>query len=113
MFEKIPVKDINPAESMTSNQLIQALYDAGGFTAKKVADGVDILEEMINDSSCTRFLSFPACICSTGTRGIIKELLKRKLFDVVITTTGTLDHDLARLWRDYYHGSFTADDNVL
>ena len=113
MFEKIPVKDINPAESMTSNQLIQALYDAGGFTAKKVADGVDILEEMINDSSCTRFLSFPACICSTGTRGIIKELLKRKLFDVVITTTGTLDHDLARLWRDYYHGSFTTDDNVL
>jgi len=113
MFEKIPVRDVNPAESMTSNQLIKALYDSGGFTAKKVADGVDILEEMINDSSCTRFLSFPACICSTGTRGIIKELLKRKLFDVVITTTGTLDHDLARLWRDYYHGSFTADDNVL
>jgi deoxyhypusine synthase len=58
-------------------------------------------------------LSFPACIISTGTRGVIKELLKRKLFDVVITTTGTLDHDLARVWKDYFHGSFMADDKEL
>jgi len=60
-----------------------------------------------------RFLSFPACICSTGTRGVIKELLKRKLFDAVITTAGTLDHDLARIWENYYHGSFMADDREL
>jgi len=113
MFEKHPVKDINPENSMTMNQFMNALYEAGGFTAKKIAEGVDILEEMIADTSCTRFLSFPACICSTGTRGIITELLKRNLFDVVITTTGTLDHDLARLWRAYYHGSFTADDTIL
>lgn len=113
MIEKIPVTDINPSKTMTVNDLIKSYHDSGGFTAKKIADGVDILEEMIKDNSCTRFLSFPACICSTGTRGIITELLKRKLFDVVITTTGTLDHDLARLWRDYYHGSFVADDTLL
>lgn len=113
MYNETPVKDIDPTKKMTTNQLISSYYNAGGFTAKKLAIGVDILEDMIKDSSCVRFLSFPACICSTGTRGIIKELLKQKLFDVVITTSGTLDHDLARLWRDYYHGSFTADDNVL
>jgi len=39
--------------------------------------------------------------------------LKRKLFDVVITTCGTLDHDLARVWKDYLHGSFMADDVEL
>jgi deoxyhypusine synthase len=110
---KIPVKDINPTKSFTINHLMKKFNDAGGFTAKKIACGIDILYEMINDSSCTRFLSFPACICATGTRGIIKELLKKKLFDVVITTTGTLDHDLARLWKNYYHGSFNADDNLL
>ena len=97
---------MNPSKIKTLNQFLKSLYDAGGFTAKKIAEGVDILEEMIQDSNCTRFLSFPACICSTGTRGVIKEVLKRKLFDVVITTSGTLDHDLARLWRDYFHGSF-------
>lgn len=98
---------------MTTNQLITEMNSSGGFSAKKVADGVDILERMIQEKDCVKFLSFPACIISTGTRGVIKELLKRKLFDVVITTTGTLDHDLARVWKDYYHGSFMADDKDL
>ena len=113
MGKKITVKDLNPARIMTVDELIHCFYDAGGFTAKKIADGVDILEEMINDNPCTRFLAFPACICSTGTRGVITELLKRNLFDVIITTAGTLDHDLARIWKDYYHGSFVADDTIL
>jgi deoxyhypusine synthase len=112
-MKKQPVQDIELTKNMTTNQLIKSLYESGGFSAKKVADGVDILEHMIEEKNCTKFLSFPACIISTGTRGVIKELLKRKLFDVVITTTGTLDHDLARIWKDYYHGSFMADDIEL
>jgi deoxyhypusine synthase len=112
-MKRQPVQDIEITKNMTTNQLIKALYKSGGFSAKKVADGVDILEHMVKEKNCVKFLSFPACIISTGTRGVIKELLKRKLFDVVITTTGTLDHDLARVWKDYYHGSFMADDKEL
>jgi deoxyhypusine synthase len=112
MKEK-PVKDIYLKKGMNSNELIKELYQSGGFTAKKVAVGVDILEKMAKEKDCIKFLSFPACIISTGTRGVIKELLKRRLFDVVITTTGTLDHDLARVWKNYYHGSFMADDKEL
>ena len=112
-MKRKPVKDIQLKEGMNSNDLIKEFYESGGFSAKKVALGVDILEKMIREKDCIRFLSFPACICSTGTRGVIKELLKRKLFDVVITTAGTLDHDLARMWKNYYHGSFMADDKEL
>ena len=108
-----PVRDIQLKKGMNSDELIKELYDSGGFTAKNVALGVDIIENMIKEKDCVRFLSFPACICSTGTRGVIKELLKRKLFDVVITTAGTLDHDLARVWENYYHGSFMVDDKEL
>jgi len=97
----------------STNELVKQLYDSGGFTAKKLAVGVDILEEMIKQKNCVKFLSFPACIISTGTRGVIKELVKRKFFDIVITTCGTLDHDLARLWANYYHGHFIADDKEL
>jgi deoxyhypusine synthase len=112
-MKRQPVQDIELTKNMTTNQLIKAMYKSGGFSAKKVADGVDILEHMVKEKNCVKFLSFPACIISTGTRGVIKELLKRKMFDVVITTTGTLDHDLARVWKDYYHGSFMADDKEL
>ena len=112
MKEK-PVRDIQLKKGTNSNELIKELYGSGGFTAKNVAVGVDILEKMVKEKECVRFLSFPACICATGTRGVIKELLKRKLFDVVITTAGTLDHDLARIWKNYYHGSFIVDDKEL
>jgi deoxyhypusine synthase len=108
-----PIKDINIKKGITSNKFISELYNSGGFTAKKVAEGVDILEMMIKEKNCIRFLSFPACICSTGTRGVLKDLIKKKLFDIIITTSGTLDHDLARVWKDYYHGSFNVDDIEL
>lgn len=108
-----PVRDIRLNKGMNTNHLVKELYNSGGFTAKKLAIGVDIIENMVKDTECVRFLSFPACICSTGTRGVIKELLKKKLFDVVITTAGTLDHDLARTWENYYHGSFMVDDKQL
>ena len=107
------VKDIKLKKNMKTNDLVNELYKSGGFTAKKLAIGVNILEDMIKDKTCVKFLSFPACIISTGTRGVIKELVKNKLVDVIITTCGTLDHDLARLWKNYYHGSFMVDDKEL
>jgi len=110
---KTPVKDIHLKRKMNSNELIKELYNSGGFTAKKVGLGVKILEDMIKEKDCVKFLSFPACIISTGTRGIIRDLIKKNLFDVIITTAGTLDHDLARVWKDYYHGSFFVDDKEL
>ena len=112
-MNKIIVEDIILNNKNSTNELVNKLKKSGGFTAKKVANGLDIIEKMIKKKDCIKFLSFPACICSTGTRGIIKDLLKYKLIDIVITTSGTLDHDLARIWENYYHGNFNADDIKL
>ncbi len=107
------IEDIEIEEGMTVNELVREFYKSGGFTAKDLAIAVDIFEEMVKDEECTVFLSFPACIIATGIRGVIRELVKRRLVDVLITTCGTLDHDLARIWKDYYHGSFLLDDTEL
>src|SRR3990172_11227181 len=93
--------------------LVAQMDAAGGFTAKKVAVGVDILRAMFRDPGCATFLSFPAALVATGVRGILRTLVQRKLVDVVITTCGTADHDLARTWKDYYHGDFEMDDVEL
>ena len=108
-----PVKDIAIKKNQTVKELIAQFGHAGGFTAKMFSEGVDIFREMIADKNCTKFFSFPACICSTGTRGVIKEMVKNKMVDVIVTTCGMMDHDLARLWRDYYQGTFAADDKEL
>lgn len=111
-MKKRQVKDLDIDGDTPIKELVEQYEEAGGFVAKKIGMAKDILENMFNDESIN-FLSFPACIVSTGTRGIIKEALRQELFDVVITTCGTLDHDLARVWEDYYHGTFDADDREL
>jgi deoxyhypusine synthase len=68
---------------------------------------------MIKQKGCVKFLSFPACIMATGTRGVIVEMVKRGMVDLIITTCGTLDHDLSRTWKAYYHGDFMMDDAKL
>ncbi len=107
------VEDIQIRKNMTIEELIKAFHGSGGFSAKNIAIAVDIIKDMMGDKDSVNFLSFPACITATGTRGVIKELIKEGMFDVVITTCGTLDHDIARSIKDYYHGSFFMDDEEL
>jgi deoxyhypusine synthase len=108
-----PVKDVSLRKGMGANELVKQLKAGGGFVAKKVGVAVDILEQMERDEACVKFLSFPACIVATGCRGVIRDLVQKKLVDAIITTCGTLDHDLARTWKKYYHGDFMMDDVKL
>src|SRR3989344_8919478 len=107
-----PVKDFD-IKSTDSEELIKQMKESGGFTAKKLGVATDIIKEMVTDKNAVNFLSFPADIIATGTRGVIKEMIKRKWFSIVITTCGTLDHDIARSYKDYYHGEFEMDDAEL
>jgi len=116
-----PVKDYDFASLTDAKSLIDQMATAGGFTATKLAHARDILRDMkseIDDvdadtSKVMNWLSFPACLCATGTRGFFVEAIKRKMFNVVSTTCGMLDHDIARAYKDYYHGSFDLDDIEL
>jgi len=107
------VEDYSFFESMSVDELVLQMEKAWGFTAGKLALGARILENMTKDADCVKFLSFPANIVATGTRGALKELVKRKLVDVIVTTCGTLDHDIARCWKPYFRGSFLMDDEKL
>jgi deoxyhypusine synthase len=113
MKAKRPVKDVKIESGMTVDDLMVQLRQSGGFTGRKLAEAVDIMEKMVLKEGCTKFLSFPACIMATGTRGVIVEMVKRGMVDAIITTCGTMDHDLARTWKSYYHGDFHMDDVKL
>lgn len=108
-----PVKDITITESTKIHEIFDQMAKSGGFESRNMADGLDILSSMISDSKCLKFLSFVGAVVSTGTRGIIKDMIQKKWFDVVITTCGALDHDIARHFSHYKTGSFTMDDSQL
>ena len=112
-LKKIPVKDIKVTKAMTVDDMLQAMGRAGGFTAQKLADATDIAEKMVKKEGCLKILSFPACIMATGTRGVIVDMVKNHMVDLIITTCGCLDHDLSRLYAAYYKGDFMMDDALL
>jgi len=108
-----PVKDIEIGSNTSIEKIFEELSQSGGFESVNLSTGVDILSEMISDKQCLKFISFVGAVVSTGLRGILKDMLKNKWFDVAITTCGALDHDIARHFSHYKEGSFTMDDNEL
>jgi deoxyhypusine synthase len=107
------VKDLQLSEKSSCLDVMTMLLDSGGFVGRLMAEGVEILAEMHRKQDCTNFLSIPAAPIATGLRGVIREMLKRKIFDVVIAASGVVDHDIARCWANYYKGDFQLDDAEL
>ncbi|MDP7002347.1 MAG: deoxyhypusine synthase [Candidatus Thalassarchaeaceae archaeon] len=113
---EVPVEDFDFSATSDVRSLIDQMGSAGGFTATKLARARDILREAIvkvEQEGVLNWLSFPACLCATGTRGFFVEAIRRRSFNVIVTTCGTLDHDIARTFREYFHGDFSLDDVAL
>ena len=107
-----PVRDMELRKGIAASEIVRQMGEAGGFGARHLGLGSEIVKDMLADKECVNFLSFPACLVSTGLRGILAEIVPK--FDAVITTCGTMDHDLARAWGGkYYEGSFELDDEKL
>ena len=108
-----PVEDFSITKDIQIDKIFEQMSKSGGFESRNLADGLYALTDMIKDENCLNFLSFVGAIISTGLRGVIKDMIKKKWFDVVITTCGALDHDIARHFSNYNQGSFTMDDAEL
>ena len=107
-----PVRDLRINAKTTLAELMEQFGESGGFTSAKLHTAMTILRKMFSEQNTT-FLSFPADIISTGTRGIINDLVRKGFVDVIITTNGTLDHDIARTYMKYYSGTFDYSDREL
>jgi deoxyhypusine synthase len=108
-----PVRDYDIKQYDDIQTILSDMANSGGFESRNLAYGVDILRKMISEQNCIKFLSFVGSLMSTGARGIVRDMLKNKMFDVIITTCGALDHDIARTYDRYYAGDFRMDDGML
>ncbi|ABM79918.1 deoxyhypusine synthase [Hyperthermus butylicus] len=107
------VTDVELKPGMTLDELIDAYGEIYGFMAGHLRRAIEILSRCLRDADL-RVLSFTANIVATGVRGILAQLIREKLFNLVVTTCGTIDHDVARgLGYNYYKGYFEADDKML
>jgi len=108
------VVDYTVTRDIAVCDLIEKFRGAHGFMASHVARSVDILVDMVRDQEATRILSFTGNLVATGLRGVLAQLVKSGWFHAVITTCGTLDHDIARgTGHKYYRGDWGYDDALL
>ncbi len=107
------VRDYHARPSEDVASILSDMGRGGGFMAKNLFEVADTYASMIQREGCTKFLSFPAAIVATGARGVLIDMVREGLVDVIVTTCGTLDHDIARTLADYYEGAFEMDDTKL
>ena len=85
-------------------------FEAAGFQASHLAQAVALMREMKQDENRTVFLAFTANLVASGLRGVLSQLIRQGWIDAVVTSGGSVDHDLIKSWRPYAAGSFDADD---
>ena len=108
------IEDYSVRSDMNICELIDALGKSHGFMAGHVYEAAKILSEMWSDDSAKRILAFTANLVATGLRGVFAQLIREGFAHAIITTCGTIDHDIARgTGNKYYKGRFITDDSVL
>jgi len=106
-----PVEDVTVDSTMAS--LIDVYDSIYGFMAGHLARAAHMMAECMRDADL-RVISFTANLVATGLRGILAQLIRERIFNLVVTTCGTVDHDVARgTGHTYYRGFFEADDREL
>ncbi len=106
------VEDIILKRGQSPSEMLNGMLHSGGFSGRELAEAAVMLKAIIRGSG-GRVLTFPADIIATGARGIIVQMIKQRAFDLVITTCGALDHDIARTYAKYYKGAYFEDDEKL
>jgi len=105
------IKDLELKEKEGFASLTEQLK-ATGFQASHLGQAIELIEEMKKEKA-TIFLGFTANLMASGLRGIVKELCEKKFVDAIVTTAGSLDHDIIKSQMPYKQGSFQADDIEL
>lgn len=105
------IKDFKLGEKETGEELMRKFLDTG-FQASHLSESVALIEKMKKENA-TLFLGFTANLVASGVRGIITELCKRKFVSAVVTTAGSIDHDVIKSFVPYEKGYFNADDAEL
>jgi deoxyhypusine synthase len=104
------IKDLRATNQINGGYL-DSLHSTG-FQATSLAQARETLKEMIEEDYKI-LLSFTANMMATGLRGLFTELIKKDLIHTVITTGGSIDHDIIRAHTPYLLGSWDADDTQL
>jgi deoxyhypusine synthase len=87
------VLQILPERKMNIHALLKQMKNTT-FNARRIGTAHQILEEMIADQECTRFLSLAGALVPAGMRSLLSNVISKKFFNAIVSTGANLTHDL-------------------
>ncbi|WOF16521.1 deoxyhypusine synthase [Methanoplanus sp. FWC-SCC4] len=98
------------------NEVASLLEGMGrtGFQGRKLGESLDVWTQMIEDESCTIMLGLSGAMIPAGMQECIKELVKKRYVDVIVSTGANMFHDACEhLGIHHYRGYHHVDDAEL
>jgi deoxyhypusine synthase len=93
--------------------LIDDVYAASGFNARRLAEGAQLFSRMIDDDA-TVALTLAGAMTPIGMSGVVISLIEAGFIDLIISTGANLYHDLHRPYGfPMVQGHHEADDNAM
>jgi deoxyhypusine synthase len=108
------VEPVKIGGAMTVDELMHQFTGSGSFGAGRLAAACDIYEKMLRDEECTIFLALSGAVIPAGMRTIVKDLIRSKMVDVIVSTGANMVHDaIEAVGGHHYRGSWIVDDREL
>ena len=109
-----PVKHIKINGALTVNQLMQQFKNSGSFGAGRLSTACDVYEKMLRDKECTVFLALSGAVVPAGMRGLVADLVRSRMVDVIVSTGASMVHDaIEAIGGHHYKGSLALNDREL
>jgi deoxyhypusine synthase (EC 2.5.1.46) len=95
------VKHLMLSKGMSVGELVDG-FGYTAFNSRRIADAVDIYEEMI-DIKARKFFGLAGAMVPAGMRNIISDMIDWGWIDVLVTTGANLTHDLIEAFGCHHY----------
>ncbi|MGA1821598.1 MAG: deoxyhypusine synthase family protein [Thermoplasmatota archaeon] len=113
---KRPIKMIDLSKETTIGGIVDGFSDTS-FQARKLAESVEIFNEMISRrdrKTMTIFLGLSGALVAAGLRKVISDMIRLRMVDVIATTGAVVYQDFYQaMGYKHYRGDPRSDDNLL
>ncbi|RLF20126.1 MAG: hypothetical protein DRZ82_03295 [Thermoprotei archaeon] len=95
-LQKTEIRDLHLKKDITLRHFLEDLAKACIVPYDNMEKAVKILKEAINEDGCVKFLGIPGYFIATGARGVVCDLIRKGLIDVIVMDETGIDYDIAR-----------------
>ena len=107
------VKHASIWKDMTVIELMEE-YQNTGFTGKELGNARKVMQAMIADKDCIKFVTLAGALIPGGLKKVIHIMIEEELVDGIILTGAMLTHDLIEAFgEDHFHVPHTVTDYEL